>query len=295
MDYRKLEYFLKVCEAGSISRAAGKLYISQQALSRSIDALEHELGVPLFYRSAQGLTLTRYGEALRQDSTALLAHHNEMLDRLNAMRTEHEQSVSVSFFSGMLRQYPDGFFERFLRRHQDTRFHFYSYADNNHGRKYANMNVDLFFSSDLLSIPGMMLLYEYHRPMCVLLAPDHPLADRERLSLEDLRGEHILTINSDFEAQDRVRERFDRLGIEIDSELSDAEQEFSYSLIRTCRAMMFFAGPQELVPEGTVRIPLNDPSLTWDFYIYAHGGKLPRAARDLVQAITDFREQTREL
>lgn len=295
MDYRKLEYFLKVCEAGSISRAAGKLYISQQALSRSIDALEHELGVPLFYRSAQGLTLTRYGEALRQDSTALLAHHNEMLDRLSAMRAEHEQSVSISFFSGMLRQYPDGFFERFLRRHQDTRFHFYSYADNNHGRKYANMNVDLFFSTDLLSIPGMTLLYECHRPMCVLLAPDHPLADRERLSLEDLRGEHILTLNSDFEAQDRVRERFDRLGIEIDSELSDAEQEFSYSLIRTCRAMMFFAGPQELVPEGTVRIPINDPSLVWDFYIYAHGGKLPRAARDFVQEITDFREQTRDL
>lgn len=295
MDHRKLEYFLKVCEAGSISRAAGKLYISQQALSRSIDSLEHELGVPLFYRNAQGLTLTRYGEALRTDSTALLAQHDKMLDRLNAMRSEHEQSVSISFFSGMLRQYPDDFFESFLRRHQDTLFHFYSYADNNHGRKYANMNVDLFFSSEALSIPGMALLYEYHRPMCVLLAPEHPLAERKSLSLEDLRGEHILTINSDFDAQDRVRERFDRLGIEIHSELSDAEQEFSYALIRTCHAMMFFAGPQELVPEGTVRIPLDEDSLLWDFYIYGHSGKLPHAARDLVQQITDFREQTREL
>lgn len=295
MDHRKLEYFLKVCEAGSISRAAGKLYISQQALSRSIDALEHELGVPLFYRSAQGLTLTRYGEALRTDSAALLAQHDKILARLSAMRTEHEQSVSVSFYSGMLRQYPDGFLERFLRRHQDTRFHFYSYADNNHGRKYANLNVDLFFSSDPLTIPGMSLIYELHRPMFVLMAPEHPLAVKQRLSLADLRGEHILTINSDFEAQDRVRERFDRLGIEIHSELSDAEQDLSYALIRTCHAMMFFAGPQELVPNGTVRVPIDDPSLMWDFYIYAHSGKLPRAARDLVQEITDYREQTRDL
>lgn len=294
MDYRKLEYFLKVCEAGSISRAAGKLYISQQALSRSIDALEHELGVPLFYRSAQGLSLTRYGEALREDSTALLARHNEMLERLNLMREDHEQSVSISFFSGMLLQYPKDFFEHFLQRHRDTQFHFYSYADNDHGRKYANMNVDLFFSSDLLSIPGMNVIYELHRPLFVLLAPSHPLADRAHLSLEDLRGEHILTINSDYEAQDRVRERFNRLGLEIHSELSDAEQEFSYTLIRTCKAVMFFAGPQELVPEGTVRIPIDEPSLMWDFYIYTHNGKLPRAARDLVQEITAYREQTKD-
>ena len=40
MDTRKLDYFLKVCEAGSIARAARSTYISQQALSKCIESLE---------------------------------------------------------------------------------------------------------------------------------------------------------------------------------------------------------------------------------------------------------------
>ena len=60
MEYRQLEYFLKICETGSISRAAAKLYISQQAPSKNIENLENSLGLPLFYRSPRGLTLTRY-------------------------------------------------------------------------------------------------------------------------------------------------------------------------------------------------------------------------------------------
>lgn len=54
MEYRQLEYFLKICETGSISRAAAKLYISQQALSKNIENLENSLGLPLFYRSPPG-------------------------------------------------------------------------------------------------------------------------------------------------------------------------------------------------------------------------------------------------
>lgn len=293
MEYRKLEYFLKVCEAGSLSRAAGKLFISQQALSKSIDSLENELGVPLFYRSPQGLTLTRYGEALREDVAALLDRHSAMVARLSAMRSEHEQNVSISFYSGMITQYPQGFFEGFLRRHQDTRFHFYSYPDTDHGRRYANTNVDLFFSSNPISSPDMVLLYECHRPLCALVGLDHPLAQKGYCTLEDLHGQNLLTINSDFDAQDRVRALFDQYGISIQSELSDAEQEFSYALIRSCAAVMFFAGPGELVPPGTVRVPMQDGKLIWDSYIYARNGKLPRAARDLVQEIIAFREQTK--
>ena len=51
MDSRKLTYFLKICETGSIARAADALFISQQALSKALDSLEQELGVPLFIRS----------------------------------------------------------------------------------------------------------------------------------------------------------------------------------------------------------------------------------------------------
>lgn len=64
MDSRPLEYFLRVAELGSITKAALDLHLSQPALSRHIAALEHELGAHLFNRTHGGVQLTEAGELL---------------------------------------------------------------------------------------------------------------------------------------------------------------------------------------------------------------------------------------
>ena len=56
------EFFLKVSEMGSISKAADKLYISQPALSQQLKNLEKELDASLFIRSNKGIELTGEGK-----------------------------------------------------------------------------------------------------------------------------------------------------------------------------------------------------------------------------------------
>ncbi|HWU63006.1 MAG TPA: LysR family transcriptional regulator [Ensifer sp.] len=72
MNLRKWEYFLKAAEFGNLSRVAEKLDISQPALSRQISALEQEVGVPLFFRTGRGLSLTPAGEVFRARAEAIL-------------------------------------------------------------------------------------------------------------------------------------------------------------------------------------------------------------------------------
>src|SRR5699024_11298596 len=57
MDLRKLEHLIGVAEEGSITRAAERLHLSQQALSTSIRTLEREVGVYLLVRSGPLPTL----------------------------------------------------------------------------------------------------------------------------------------------------------------------------------------------------------------------------------------------
>jgi len=64
MDSSLLEYFLRVSELGSISKAAHELHLSQPALSRHISLLEHELGTSLFNRTSSGVTPTEAGVLL---------------------------------------------------------------------------------------------------------------------------------------------------------------------------------------------------------------------------------------
>ena len=59
MELRQLQYFLKVTESGSVSKAASVIGVTQSALSRQVRQLEEELGVQLFYRHGRGIRMTR--------------------------------------------------------------------------------------------------------------------------------------------------------------------------------------------------------------------------------------------
>ncbi|MFF4724142.1 LysR family transcriptional regulator [Streptomyces mirabilis] len=61
MQLRQLEYFIGICEAGSFSAAAVRLYVAQPSLSQQIRGLEKELGADLLERGRHGITLTPAG------------------------------------------------------------------------------------------------------------------------------------------------------------------------------------------------------------------------------------------
>jgi DNA-binding transcriptional LysR family regulator len=72
LDWDRIRIFHGVAEAGSFTRAAETLNLSQSAISRQIGALEEEIGTPLFHRHARGLVLTEQGELL-QESARIIA------------------------------------------------------------------------------------------------------------------------------------------------------------------------------------------------------------------------------
>lgn len=73
MRLEQLEYFIEVANTRSISIAAESLFVSQPAVSRAIKSLEEELGVELFYRTVDGVRLTKTGEMLLPQMKQILA------------------------------------------------------------------------------------------------------------------------------------------------------------------------------------------------------------------------------
>src|SRR2546428_13890643 len=85
MDCGHLRYFVAVADAGSVSRAATQLNLTQPALSRQVRALETELGLPFFDRVGRRLHLTAAGENLLERTREILRAADALRERAGAL------------------------------------------------------------------------------------------------------------------------------------------------------------------------------------------------------------------
>ena len=94
LNFLHLKYFLMVAEELNITRAAERLYISQQSLSNHIANMERELNVKLFTRSPK-LSLTYAGDQLVQTATAILDLHSQFLTKVGDINRHYLGTLRV--------------------------------------------------------------------------------------------------------------------------------------------------------------------------------------------------------
>src|SRR5215468_7046893 len=85
MELRHLRYFAAVADAGSVSRAARRLYVTQPALSRQIQDLERDLACRLFDRIGRRIVLTKDGDEILERTRRLLADAEALRERGRAL------------------------------------------------------------------------------------------------------------------------------------------------------------------------------------------------------------------
>ena len=105
VNLNSLKIFLVVATSNSFLEASNKLYISQPAISKSINKLEEDLGISLFYRANKGVTLTSDGEILLKyvkDSRKLLLACERMLSSNNSLDSG---SIVIGAQSHIVRNY----------------------------------------------------------------------------------------------------------------------------------------------------------------------------------------------
>lgn len=101
LDWDKLRIFHAAAEAGSFTRAAETLHLSQSAISRQVSALEQDVGVPLFQRHARGLVLTEQGEILFRTAHEVLMKLEGVRTRLNETRDRPSGKLRVTATVGL--------------------------------------------------------------------------------------------------------------------------------------------------------------------------------------------------
>jgi LysR family nitrogen assimilation transcriptional regulator len=95
MDLKQLEYFVRVAELGSFTKASTMMRVAQPALSRQIRALEEELGESLLIRTGRGVKTTEAGNRLLEHARGILRLVARALEDLENARTGKAGRIAI--------------------------------------------------------------------------------------------------------------------------------------------------------------------------------------------------------
>lgn len=99
MEIDQLRNFLAVSQLGSFQKVADQRFISQRTVSKQMTNLENELGVQLFFRTSNKITLTDAGKYFSQKASDLINQLDDSILKLHDITNKNLQTLRIGYFS----------------------------------------------------------------------------------------------------------------------------------------------------------------------------------------------------
>jgi DNA-binding transcriptional LysR family regulator len=231
---RQISYFLATAEAGSISRAAVSLGISQSAITESIRALEAQTGAMFFDRHARGMSLTYQGHQFLRHARLIIAAVADAGQALNARPEAVSGVLNLGVTSLVAGYYLADLLARFRRVFPNVRVQVVE--EERHYIEPLLLNGELHLALMLVSnlddrAALNFVTLEQSRSR-LWIAPSHPFAVRDHVSFAETAAEPLIVLTID-EIATVTRRWWVERGLRPDVVLNTASVEAVRSLVAT--------------------------------------------------------------
>ena len=196
MNLRHLRAFAAIVDLGGFARAADRLNISQPALSRQIQALEAELGVPLFDRVGRRSQLTAQGEDLLRRGRRLLAEADSLGERARALKAGETGILRFGATPQVIENLLAQFLVRYRRRHPGVEVHLVEDGGARLHERLERGDVHLAIAPAGGTRLESWLLFPMHA--LAALSPKHRLSRRRAVDIAELAEEPLLLLRREF-------------------------------------------------------------------------------------------------
>ncbi|KVE36429.1 LysR family transcriptional regulator [Burkholderia sp. TSV86] len=177
MDLRQLRYFVAVANERNVTRAAELLHIAQPPLSRQIQQLEDELGVPLLIRTSRPLKLTEAGRLFYEQALQILGRVEQVKNMTRRVGNGERSVLSIGFVASTLYSGLPTLVRR-LRQHDPALdvqlIEMYSIQQT---QALKSGRIDLGFGRLRVTDPGVERLVIHAERLMAAYSPEHPFAD----------------------------------------------------------------------------------------------------------------------
>jgi LysR family transcriptional regulator, benzoate and cis,cis-muconate-responsive activator of ben and cat genes len=193
LELRHLRYFVAVAQERSFSRAAEVLHIAQPPLSRQIQQLEAELGVPLIKRGGRPAHLTEQGRLLYEAAVQVLERIEEMRAIVRTMERSKSKVFSVGFVPSTLYGRLPEVIRAFRAARPDTELNLVELTSLEQIAGLKEGRIDVGFGRISFDDPAVTRQLLRNERLVVALPLGHPLLDQEGpMRLRELRNERLI-------------------------------------------------------------------------------------------------------
>ncbi|MGI6590135.1 MAG: LysR family transcriptional regulator [Eggerthellaceae bacterium] len=191
MELKQLEYFCAIAKYESLTKAARKLHVSQPSLSRSLHALEDELGAELFDRVGRNIELNDVGRVALKRALATLDSASAIVE--DVAEFQHEKDRSVNLYAPVSMADYERILIGFKQKYPGIHIRMGA-VGTTYSERLKRYKPDLtFFARTIIhKDPNYVMLGE--EELVVAVAKDHPLAKKDSVPLACLKGEPFISL-----------------------------------------------------------------------------------------------------
>ncbi|MDR1183241.1 MAG: LysR family transcriptional regulator [Coriobacteriales bacterium] len=210
-----LREFLSLAEMLNYTRSAEALFCAQSILSRHIQNLEQCLGVRLFTRSTHGVVLTEDGERAQKTFARIINEFDNYMAELADKESGAFGTLRVGILYYAIDDYLDDVFASFELRYPKLTVSVRSFQPPELNRALLDgvIDVGLTHRPSLPEHEGVQQRLICEEPLVVILPKANPLSGRERISVEELKDETFVFLESEIWHEPYVRRLLARHGL----------------------------------------------------------------------------------
>ena len=290
MDFRHIRAFIAVADALSVTKAAERLHISQPPLSRHIHQLEHELGLTLFTRHRQGVTLTEAGRRLLEKARTLEAAASEFYATAKHSTRADANRLSIGIGWGLW-DVMNRVRVEFVKQNPHVSIQASdAYCAEDANEQLRSHALDIILARPPFDLSTINATAIFDEPIQCVVSADHPLARGKSVRIRDLADEPLLLWERHHAPvlYDRVLEAYARAGLTPKTVATPGAGPFNNAglmLVASGTGIYLCLGIAHTSPHptsGVAVLPVSDPGATIEVCVaYRKGETSPVVSRFL--------------
>ncbi|TYP76525.1 LysR family transcriptional regulator [Paenibacillus methanolicus] len=286
MELLQLQYFLAVARSEHVTEAARRLHVTQSSLSKTIQRLEEDLGVPLFDRVGRKLRLNDFGvRFLRRAERALFEleqGRQEIRDFSGPEQGTLRLAVTAaSTLPHILRE--------FRKKRPRIQFHVQMLTTQEMIALLHRGEVDFCLSSPAIQGEDIDCQIVYVDPILVAVQDGHRLADRRSVSLAELREEWFVGVKRGYGTRDLVDGMCKQAGFEPYYVYEGDEPARLTALVEAGIGIAFIPATARHAREHIRYLQVEDRELSREIALLSHRSRyLSRAALEFREVVLDY-------